>query len=142
MSRDSNLDLRSRSFFCLGVLSLLLTTLCIAPHASAQSTGGRIRGTVVDSSGAAVSGANLALINEATNVTANTVSGNNGEYIFLEVPVGTYDIDVAQQGFKRYSRKGIVVNLNEVISLDIPLQVGGASETVEVTGTPPVVATP
>src|SRR6202162_6172187 len=141
MSRDSNLDLRSRSASRLGVLSLVLTMLCTAPFAGAQSTGGRVRGTVVNPSGGAVSGANLALINEATNVTANTVSGNNGEYIFLEVPVGTYDIDVAQQGFKRYSRKGIVVNLNEVISLDIPLQVGGASETVEVTGTPPVVDT-
>src|ERR1700693_1041128 len=141
MSRDSNLDLRSRSFFCLGVLSLLLTTLCIAPFAGAQSTGGRVRGTVVDPSGGAVSGANLALINEATNVTANTRSGNNGEYIFLEVPVGTYDMDVAQQGIKRYSRKGIVVNLTEVVSLDILLQVGGSTETVELTGSPPVVDT-
>ena len=130
-----------RSSFRLGVLSLLLTMLGVAPHAAAQSTGGRVRGTVIDSSGAAVSGANLSLINEATNVTANTVSGNNGEYIFLEVPVGTYDMDVAQQGFKRYSRKGIVVNLNEVVSLDIPLQVGGSTETVEVTGTPPIVDT-
>ncbi|MDQ1406159.1 MAG: hypothetical protein QOG55_1788, partial [Acidobacteriaceae bacterium] len=141
MSRDSSLGVRSRSSFSLGVLSLLLTALSIAPHARAQSTGGRIRGTVVDPSGGAVSGANLALINQATNVTANTVSGNSGEYIFLEVPVGTYDIEVAQQGFKRYTRKGIIVNLNEVLSLDIPLQVGGSTESVEVTGTPPVVDT-
>src|ERR1700719_3760642 len=139
MSHASNSALRSA--FRLGLLLLLLAMAFQAPFAGAQSTGGRVRGTVVDPSGGAVSGANLALINEATNVTANTVSGNNGEYIFLEVPVGTYDIDVAQQGFKRYSRKGIVVNLNEVISLEIPLQVGGASEAVEVTGTPPVVDT-
>src|SRR3982074_1906164 len=50
-------------------------------------------------------------------------------------------MEVGQQGFKKYSRKGIVVNLNEVVSLDIPLQVGGATETVEVTGAPPVVDT-
>jgi len=136
-SSHSTLRLAFRSL----MLSILLSTLCTALFAAAQSTGGRVRGTVLDSSGGAVSGANLALINEATNVTANTVSGNNGEYIFLEVPVGTYDVEVAQPGFKRYTRKGIVVNLNEVISLDIPLQVGGASETVEVTGTPPVVDT-
>jgi Carboxypeptidase regulatory-like domain len=139
MSQDSDLHLRST--FRLAVLLLLLATFCIAPFAAAQSTGGRMRGTVTDSSGGAVTGANLALINEATNVTVSTVSGNNGEYIFLEVPVGTYDVDVAQQGFKRYSRKGIVVNLNEVVTLDIPLQVGGSTETVEVTGTPPVVDT-
>src|ERR1700676_3585111 len=130
-----------RSTFRLGVLSLLLTILGVSPPAAAQSTGGRVRGTVVDASGAAVSGANLALINEATNVTANTVSGNNGECIFLEVPVGTYDMEVGQQGFKKYSRKGIVVNLNEVVSLDIPLQIGGSTETVEVTDTPPIVDT-
>jgi Carboxypeptidase regulatory-like domain len=141
MSHGSDLGLRLRSSSRLAVLSLLLAMLYVTPHAGAQSTGGRIRGTIIDSSGAAVSGANLALINEATNVTANTVSGNNGEYIFLEVPVGTYDMEVAQQGFKRYTRKGIVVNLNEVVSLDIPLQVGGSTETVEVTGTPPVVDT-
>ncbi len=96
-------------------------------HAAAQSTGGRIRGTVTDTSGAAVTGANLALINEATNVTRNAVSGNNGEYVFLEVPVGTYDMEVAQQGFKKYSRKGYRIDLNEVVSLDIPLQIGGSS---------------
>src|ERR1700726_2684122 len=139
MSQSPVLPLRST--FRLGVLSLLLTILGVVPHAAAQSTGGRVRGTVIDSSGAAVSGANLALINEATNVTAHPVSGNNGEYIFLEVPVGTYDMEVAQQGFKRYTRKGIIVNLNEVVSLDIPLQVGGSTETVEVTGTPPIVDT-
>src|SRR6202048_3781305 len=139
MSQDSDSALRSA--WRLVVLALLLGMLGSVPFAGAQSTGGRGRGTVIDSSGAAVSGANLALINQATNVTANTVSGNNGEYIFLEVPVGTYDMEVAQQGFKRYTRKGIVVNLNEVVSLDIPLQIGGATETVEVTGTPPVVDT-
>ncbi|HTC66459.1 MAG TPA: carboxypeptidase regulatory-like domain-containing protein [Candidatus Acidoferrum sp.] len=139
MSQDSDLNLRSASR--LGLFLLLLAMVLGAPFAGAQSTGGRVRGTVIDSSGAAVSGANLALVNEATNVTINTVSGNNGEYIFLEVPVGTYDMDVAQQGFKRYSRKGIIVNLNEVVNLDIPLQIGGSTETVEVTGTPPIVDT-
>jgi Carboxypeptidase regulatory-like domain len=123
------------------VLSLLMALICMAPLGGAQSTGGRIRGTVTDASGGAVTGANLVLINEATNVGRETVSGSNGEYIFLEVPVGTYDVEVAQQGFKKYSRKGIVVNLNEVVSLDLPLQVGGATETVEVTGAPPVVDT-
>ena len=139
MSQGSDLSLRSA--FRLTVFSFLLATLGVMPSAGAQSTGGRVRGTVIDSSGAAVSGANLALINQATNVTANTVSGNNGEYIFLEVPVGTYDMEVGQQGFKKYSRKGIVVNLNEVVSLDIPLQIGGSTEIVEVTGTPPIVDT-
>jgi hypothetical protein len=138
MSRRNAFALRL--IFRLETLLLLLLA-CGAPFAGAQSTGGRIRGTVTDASGGAITGANVALINEATNVRRDTVSGSNGEYIFLEVPVGTYDVEVAQQGFKKYSRKGIAVNLNEVVSLDIPLQVGGATETVEVTGAPPIVDT-
>ena len=129
-----------RLIFRLETLLLLLLA-CGAPFAGAQSTGGRMRGTVTDASGGAITGANVVLINEATNVRRDTVSGSNGEYIFLEVPVGTYDVEVAQQGFKKYSRKGIAVNLNEVVSLDVPLQVGGATETVEVTGAPPIVDT-
>jgi len=75
------------------------------------------------------------------HATREAQSGANGEYIFVEVPVGSYELDVTIQGFKKYSRKGIVLNLNEVVSVDIALQVGGATETVEVTGAPPVVDT-
>jgi Carboxypeptidase regulatory-like domain len=107
----------------------------------AQSTGGRIRGTVADPSGGAVSSAKLVLTNEANGTQRAAESGANGEYIFLEVPVGTYQLDINQQGFKKYLHKGLVVNLNEVVSLDITLQIGSVSETVEITGAPPVVDT-
>src|SRR5450432_1072297 len=129
------------SFLRLAMLFITLAAATIAPLAKAQSTGGRVRGTVADSSGAAISGATIALISEATNVSRDAVSGSNGEYVFLEVQVGTYNVEVTQQGFKKYSHKGIVVNLNEVVSVDIPLQVGASAETVEVTGAPPIVDT-
>jgi len=45
--------------------------------------------------------------NEATHATRDVQSGANGEYIFIEMPVGTYEINVAQAGFKRYVRKGV-----------------------------------
>jgi Carboxypeptidase regulatory-like domain len=141
MSRDSNLDVRSRSFFCLGVLSLLLTTLSIAPHARAQSTGGRIRGTVTDSSGAAINGAQITLHNEETGADRQTQSGANGEYGFLEVPVGSYTVESQQAGFKKYVGKGVKLELNTALTVDMVLQVGGSTETVEVTGAPPQVDT-
>ena len=112
-----------------------------ATNTLAQSTGGRIRGTVTDATGGAVTGAKLGIVNEANGQQRDADSGGNGEYIFLEVPVGTYDVSANQAGFKKYLRKGIVVNLNEVLNLDIVLQVGGATETVEVTGAPPLVDT-
>jgi hypothetical protein len=123
------------------LLTVVLAILLAAPFAGAQSTGGRIRGTVVDSSGGAVVGATVTLINEATHATRQAQSGSNGEYIFLEVPVGTYEMDAASQGFKKYARKGIPLNLNEVITVDLTLQVGGSTDVVEVTGAPPVVDT-
>jgi hypothetical protein len=111
------------------------------PFAEAQSTGGRIRGTVTDASGGAVVGATVTLINEATRASRGVETGANGEYVFLEVPVGTYEIDVTGQGFKKSARKGIPLNLNEVINVDVVLQVGGSMDVVEVTGTPPVIDT-
>jgi hypothetical protein len=128
-----------QSLFVLFVAALPM--FIAAPNANAQSTGGRIRGTVSDISGAAIAAASVQLVNEATHSTRQVQAGESGEYTFIEVPVGTYEVDVAQPGFKKYARKGVAVNLNEVLTLDIALQVGGATETVEVTGAPPVVDT-
>jgi len=125
----------------LRLVCALAITLATAVFSNAQSTGGRMRGTVTDASGGAITGAKLLLTNEANGTQRDAESGANGDYIFLEVQVGTYQIEVTQQGFKKYFRKGLVVNLNEVVSLDIPLQIGGTSEVVEVTGAPPLVDT-
>jgi hypothetical protein len=131
----------------LGRRGIVSTSICVlllallGPLAGAQSTGGRIRGTVTDQSGGAISDAKVTLINAATNVTRDTQSGANGEYLFIEVPIGTYEIDVDHPGFKKFIHKDVALDLNEVVSVDIPLQVGGGAETVEVTGAPPVVDT-
>jgi hypothetical protein len=129
-----------RFVLCLLLLPVMLS-LPFVISTNAQSTGGRIRGTVTDPSGGAVSGAKLQLTNEANGTQRETESGASGEYIFLEVPVGTYQLEISQQGFKKYLHKGLVVNLNEVVSLDVALHLGGVSETVEITGAPPVVDT-
>jgi hypothetical protein len=139
MSQGSDLALRSA--FRLGVLSLLLAMVFGAPFAGAQSTGGRIRGTVTDTSGASITGATVTLHHEATGTERQTQSGTNGEYGFLEVPVGAYTIESQQAGFKKYVSKGVTLELNASLTVDIVLQVGGSTETVEVTGAPPQVDT-
>src|SRR5438477_1580083 len=133
-----------QAVLCTSILRVLLVALVVATGAAAgfaQSTGGRIRGTVTDPSGGAVTAAKVVIINQATGAQRDGETGSNGEYIFLEVPVGTYEVQVNQAGFKKYVRKGIVLNLNEVLGLDIVLVVGGSTETVEVTGAPPLVDT-
>jgi Carboxypeptidase regulatory-like domain len=131
--------LRHRNFIFSFFLALAM--LFAVPFAGAQSTGGRIRGTVSDPSGASVTAATVTLLNEATHSVHEVQSSAGGEYIFIEVPVGSYEIDVTQAGFKKFIRKGIALDLNEVISVDITLQLGAATESVEVTGAPPIVDT-
>jgi len=133
------LSSRRRSIFFNG--RWILAFALLTPFAHAQSTGGRIRGTITDPSGGAVVGASVMVINEATHATRDVETGANGEYIFLEVPVGSYEIDVTSQGFKKYARKGIPLDLNEVVSVDVVLQIGGSTDVVEVTGAPPVIDT-
>jgi hypothetical protein len=136
--------LRLRLFCYRGILfatSLVLTMLLAAPFAGAQSTGGRIRGTVTDPSGGAVATATVQLVNEGTHATREVQTGANGEYIFIEVPIGSYEMDLTVQGFKKYVRKGIALDLNQVLTVDIALQIGGATDVVEVTGAPPIVDT-
>src|SRR6516164_11807909 len=133
-----------RAVFVRGVLSasvLFLMTMYLAPSGGAQSTGGRIRGTVTDSSGGAVVGAKVELINEATNVSREATTNASGEYLFLEVPIGTYSIQIEQTGFRKFLRKSVELHLNDVLTADVVLQVGETAQVVEVTGEPPVVDT-
>src|SRR5215475_6641686 len=125
----------------LPVSSFLSIAVLCSPALFAQSTGGRIRGTVTDSSGGTVAAAKVTITNAANGTQRDTQTGDNGEYIFLEVPVGTYDIELSQTGFKKYLHKGVVVNLNESVTVDLVLQVGGATETIEVSGAAPLVDT-
>ena len=129
-----------KAILCL-VAFFVTAVAILTATADAQSTGGRIRGTVVDPSGGAVVAAKVQLVNESTHVTREVQSNENGEYVFIGVPVGTYQISVSQPGFKKYLRKGLPLDLNEVLTVDIALQLGGGTETVEVTGAPPVVDT-
>jgi len=136
-------QLRSVCFHSIlfaAILALFSFVFMVSP-ANAQSTGGRIRGTVTDASGGAVVGVKVVLTNEATNVKREAQTSSTGEYLFLEVPVGSYAIEVNQTGFKKYVRKGLPLDLNEALTVDVPLQIGGSTETVEVTGAPPVVDT-
>jgi hypothetical protein len=143
MNRVKQYELGSacgRSVLLAVVLAVVMMALA-GSFGSAQSTGGRVRGTVSDASGGVVAGVNVTLTNTATNVSRQTVTGANGEYLFLEVPVGSYEISVNQPGFKRFLRKDITVDLNTVVGVDIALQLGGSTEVVEVTGEPPVIDT-
>ncbi len=128
---------------CGRIFSTSALSLCLicATLTSAQSTGGRILGRVADPSGAVLAGVRVTATNEATGVSRDAETNDSGDYGFPQVPVGTYTLSFDLKGFKTNVRKGILVDLNQVITLNSVLQVGETKETVEVTSEAPMVDT-
>ena len=115
--------------------------LSFAYFAFGQSTGGRVIGRVADSSGAVVSGVTVTLANEATGVSRETKTNESGDYSFIEVTPGSYRVEYSLQGFKKDVRKNVTLDVNQVLTLNVIMQAGGAQETVEVTSEAPLVDT-
>jgi len=107
----------------------------------AQSTGGRILGRVSDSTGAVINGVQVTLINEATGVSRETKTDQNGDYTLIEVIPGNYHVEYVLQGFKKYVRANVTLEVNQVLTLNATLQPGATQETVEVTAEAPLVDT-
>jgi hypothetical protein len=102
--------------------------------AVAQQTTALLTGTVKDASGAVVVGATVTLKNAQTNVTQTTTSGKDGDYLFNSVPIGAYEVTIEHEGFDKYVRKGITLELNHNARLDVALRIGKTSQVVEVMG--------
>ena len=93
-----------------------------------------ISGTVTDASGAAVAGATVTVTNTDTGVATTQSTNAQGYYSFQSLPLGKYNVEVQQKGFKVYKQLGIVLEVNEARVTDVTLQVGAATETIEVEG--------
>src|SRR6266446_6522344 len=123
---------------CWLVLSLCLICSTLM---SAQSTGGRILGRVADSSGAVLANVKVTATNDATGITRETKTNASGDYVFPEVPVGTYTLTFDLSGFKTNVRKSVTLDVNQVITLNMSMQIGATKEVVEVTSEAPLVDT-
>ena len=107
----------------------------------AQSTGGRFNGKVTDSSGAVLPGVAVSLINESSGVSRVTATDTEGDYSFPEAPVGSYRLEFDQAGFKKSTQSNVVLQLNQVLTLNMILQIGERKDVVEVTTEAPIVDT-
>jgi hypothetical protein len=112
-------------------IACLLLVLLLAPAASAQDNA-TITGFVNDPSGAVVPNAQITLTSTATNQSRQTVSNASGSYRFANVGIGTYTLTVVAQGFQKYSKTGIVVNVAQTVEQDAVLAIGSQAQTVTV----------
>lgn len=117
------------------LLLSILTVFCISTVVYGQSATGRIVGTVQDTSGAMVPGASVTATNPETNASYKTTSSDSGQYSFEALPAGNYTITVEQTNFKKYSTSENVLTANDTATINIPLEPGSISETVQVTAT-------
>ncbi len=112
---------------------LLLVCLCLSVTAAAQVNNASVTGLVTDTTGAVVTGASVTLKNKATNVETSTTTDSSGYYTFASVPVGTYDVTVERQGFKRIVLSDVKLEVAQKGRVDASLEVGAVSETITVT---------
>ena len=124
------------------IIRKVLLLACLASFSlSAQSTFGVVLGDIRDSSGAVVRGAKVRLTNTAENSTRDVVSDANGTYEFQNVKAGPYSINVTFAGFRAFKISDLALIARQTLRVDAALQVGDATQTVEVTSTAGVIAT-
>jgi hypothetical protein len=119
--------LATAAFFLLLVASVL----------QAQGTA-TILGTVTDSSGAVVAGAQVTVVNVATQFTRVVQTNDSGEYVASAVPTGSYSVTVQKTGFERLERSGLELTAASRLQVDLQLIVGSQTETVSVTAATPL----
>jgi hypothetical protein len=119
--------LSNRSFWVLLVLLLWVTA------ALGQTSRGTISGTIVDPTGAIVTGAAVKFEQVGTGLTGSTVTTNAGLFSFTDLPPGTYTITVTQTGFATQRIQQVRVEVGKTTSLPVNLSIAREVQTVEIT---------
>lgn len=119
-------------------MRLLLTLLAVSSLAAAQNPYARITGRVTDSAGALVPGAAIRAVQSGTNLTVSTTSNQEGNYELPNLPPGVYRLSAELAGFKRYERGPIELRVGDVLTIDIPMEVGALTENITVTAEAPL----
>jgi len=123
--------------FCLVVFALLTLTA----GAFAQVQNGQFTGTVTDPTGAAIANAKVTISNEGTGLTSASTTNTSGLYTVKELPIGTYKLTAEAPGFKTTSTTNVVLNAGVIAHIDFKMQIGKATEVIEVTGSAVAVQT-
>ncbi len=124
------------------VLAVCAIGLLTAFTASAQTTGAAtILGNVTDSTGAVVPSAKVTVVNTETNFQFDALTNQDGYFYVPYLRPGSYKVTVEAPGFKRYVREGLELRTNDEPRVDIVLEIGNVTESIEVQGVTPLLET-
>jgi len=119
-----------RSLFILVAAGVSL--LWLACNVALGSVTGRIAGTVKDPTGAVVPGVTVTVVNTETGLRQTTRTDSQGSYAFPALPVGHYDVEIRQPGFRAYKQTGVTLDVNTSLLVDVSLQLGVEMQQVTV----------
>jgi len=129
-----------RGRFLVHAFIAIIFLICPLLHAQ-TAVDGAIGGTVLDSSGAVVSGAAVAVHNNGTNAEQNAVTDASGYFRVIHLQPGAYNVTVTAQGFDTFKSVNVTVEVGVLTDVQAALKVGNSAQTVEVTGDAPLVNT-
>ncbi len=116
----------------------LLIVLCAPGRSAAQLDRGEITGTAEDPSGAVVQKAAITITNDNTGVKTTTKSTATGTYVFDDVLPGNYTVEAEAAGFQKYVVHGVIVQVQQVETIDIHFATGNVQTSVTVTAAAPL----
>ena len=133
----------NRSVLRLGHVVLLAVAMCAAPSSlfAQGSTTQTLSGSVVDTTGAVVPGADVAAKHGATGVVSNAVSNTEGLFSIPSLPIGTYTVTVTLQGFKQVVINNVVLTSGAGANVKATMEIGGVTEQVTVASSSEIVQT-
>src|SRR5947209_213278 len=120
------------SKFTARVCAFVCLLICSFPS-FAQTSFGRISGTVTDPGGAVLSGAPVVITNSETQASRTVNTNDSGFYSATNLPIGTYSVKIEQPGFRKQERSNVQVSADARLTLDFSLQLGDVTQSVEVT---------
>ena len=124
-----------RFFTCIAVF------LAAAASATAQTSSASVVGRVTDATGAVIPGVSIKITNLDTNISRAGSSNEVGDFTIPYVPPGRYSMEAGSAGFRTYKRAEFTLAVDQAMRIDIPLEVGSASESITVTDAPPALNT-
>src|SRR5262245_58971909 len=101
-----------------------LFVLFLATPVFAQQGTTELRGRVVDAQAGVLPGVTVVVKNQATGFSRETVSGADGSFIASGLVPGTYEINAELQGFKKFNRKDLILEVGKTVTLDVKMEVG------------------
>ena len=127
------MNYRSNRSVCTAILLVITMIFAIPGAAFGQTFRGGISGSVTDQSGAVIPGAQISAVESSTNTSYKTVSSSAGEFVFSNLPLGSYTVTVTASGFKGEKIDKVPVTAASTYSLPLKLAVASSGETIEVT---------